>query len=228
MASVSRVVKQSTGEAVIESLADYISKSGLTINDRLPAERVLAAGLGVSRPVLREALRHLAALGIVEAKNGSGTYLRRPLAPNDRHVVMRIEMERESLLQLLELRRALETEAVVLAAARMSEFDLQELEVHVGRLEQEFAEKGENAEADKAFHLALFRYTGNPLFLQLLEQVWEGIGQFWRYPLGKHDFAQRTLPLHRTIYERLRERDPEGARAAVQQMLAIVQEDLCA
>ena len=141
---------------------------------------------------------------------------------------MRIEMERESLLQLLELRRALETEAVILAARRMSESDLQDLERLVGVLEREFAEKGDNTEADKAFHLALFRYTGNPLFLQLLEQVWEGIGQFWKYPLGKQDFAQRTLPLHRKIYERLCERDPEGARSAVKQMLDIVEEDLSA
>lgn len=228
MASLSRIVAQSRTEAVITTLASYIAKEGLRVNDRLPAERSLAECLGVSRPILREALRHLAALGVVEARTGSGTFLRGPLSPSDRHVVMRVEMERKSLLQLLELRRALETEAVALAATRMSETDLQELEGLVDTLEREFAEKEENTEADKAFHLAIYRFAANPLFLQLLEQVWEGIEQFWKYPLGKRDFAQRTLPLHRKIYERLRDRDPEGARAAVRQMLDIVEEDLCA
>lgn len=226
MVSVPRVVTQSRSEAVVTSLAAFISSAGLKVNDRLPAERDLAANLGVSRPILREALRYLAALGVVEAKTGSGTYLRGPLAPNDRHVVMRIEMERESLVQLLELRRALETEAVALAAIRISATDLKDLEDLVNTLEREFTEEGDNTESDKAFHLALYRYTGNPVFLQLLEPVWEGIEQFWNYPLGKQDFAKRTLPLHRAIYECIRERDAEGARATVRQMLDIVEEDL--
>jgi DNA-binding FadR family transcriptional regulator len=226
VASIPPVVVQSRSQAAVESLAKYISTEGLKANDRLPSERVLAANLGISRPILREALRHLAALGIVEAKTGSGTYLRGVLAPNDRHVVMRIEVERESLLQLLELRRALETEAVALAATRCSESDLKKLENLVDVLEQEFAEKGNNTEPDKAFHLALYQYTYNPLFLQLLGQLWDEIEQFWSYPLGKQDFAQRTLPLHRRIYERLHERDPEGARSTVRQMLDIVEEDL--
>lgn len=226
MTSLPRLVTQSRTEAVVSALAQYISKEELKVDDRLPAERTLAEHLGVSRPILREALRHLAALGVIEAKTGSGTYLRSLLTPNDRHVVMRFEMERKSLLQLLELRRALETEAVALAAVRMSAAELRELERLVNALEREFATKGENTEADKAFHLALYRYTGNPLFLQLLEQAWEGIEQFWKYPLGKQDFAQRSLPLHRKIYQRLSARDPEGARAAVREMLDIVEEDL--
>ncbi len=226
MAAISRVVTQSRSEAVIDRLARYIAEAGLKVNDRLPAERELATSLGVSRPILREALRHLAALGVLEAKTGSGTYLRSLLAPTDRHLIVRIEMERQSLMQLLELRRALETEVVALVAARASEAEIEELEGLVDKLERDFFEHGDNPEADKAFHLALYRCAGNPLFLRLIEPLWEALEQFWQYPLGKKDFAKRTRLMHRAIYERIRARDPEGARTAMREMLAVVEEDL--
>lgn len=226
MPSISRVVTQSKSEAVIESLTSHITAAGLRVDDRLPAERELAAALGVSRPVLREALKGLAALGVVEAKSGSGTYLRRLPSPHDLHLVMRLELEREVLMQLLELRRALESEAVALAARHADEEAIDELEKLVEALEEDFHARGNNPETDRAFHLALYRHSGNPLFWQVLEPVWERIESFWRYPLGKKDFAKRTLPLHRKTFEHIRARDPEGARAAILEMFAIVEEDL--
>jgi DNA-binding FadR family transcriptional regulator len=211
---------------VLDSLAVYIAEAGLKVNDRLPAERDLAGDLGISRPILREALSRLAALGIIESKTGSGTYLRGLLTPTDRHVVMRIEGERRSFMQLLELRRALETEAAALAAIKATPEQLEHLASCVATLEREFSEKGNNPEADREFHLALYKYAGNPLFLQLIESIWSTLQQFWEYPLGKQDFAKRTLPLHRTIYERIHDRDPEGARTAVRRLLDMVEEDL--
>lgn len=226
MTTIPRVVTQTKSEAVIEILAQFVSDSNLQVDDRLPAERDLAASLGVSRPVLREALKQLEALGVVEPKPGSGTYLRSPLTPNDLHLVMRVEMERESLMKLLELRRALESEAAALAARRATSEGISELEALVDALEHEFHIKGDNPQSDKAFHVALFRLSDNRLLWDVMKSVWDQIEKFWDYPLGKQDFAKRTLPLHRTTFERIRDRDPNGARDAVHAMFAIVEEDL--
>ncbi len=217
---------QSRTQAVVDGLSSYIAEAGLKANDCLPAERKLAASLGVSRPILREALRHLAALGVIETKNGSGTYLREALSLHDQHIVMKLEAERTSLLQALELRRALEAEAAGLVAIHASDGEIAELGQLVDTLEREFYEAGDNIEADKAFHLALYRYCDNPLFSQLLAPIWELFEQFWQRPLGKKDFADRTLTLHRRIYERIRARDTEGARRAVRELLQIDEEDL--
>lgn len=226
MPTIARVVTQTKSEAVVESLARYVSESNLGVDDRLPAERELAAALGVSRPVLREALKHLEALGAVEARPGSGTYLRSRLSPNDSLVIVRIDLERESLLKLLELRRALEAEAAALAAARAGDEEIAELQALVDRLESDFETQGDNPESDKAFHMALIRSGGNRLFWDVLQPVWARIETFWQYPLGKLDFAKRTLPLHRKLFERIRDRDPAGARAVVLEVFAIVEEDL--
>lgn len=226
MPEVQRVMTQSRTEAVVQNLAAYISVAGVKVGDRLPAERDLAQSLGVSRPILREALRYLAALGVIEAKTGSGTYLQKEVSPHDQHIVMSLEAERKSLMQVLELRRALEVEAAALVATRATGADITRLERLVDALEEEYHARGNNPESDKAFHLALYEISGNPLFLQLMNSLWDIMERFWKQPLGKEDFARRTLPMHRVILERIRDRDAEGARVAVRQLLEIVEEDL--
>ena len=173
IASLAPVIAQSRAEAVVESLTNYIAEVELAVGERLPSERELASALAVSRPILREALKHLAALGIVEAKTGSGTYLRRVASPNNQHIVMQLESERESLIQLLQLRRALEGEAAALTAENATDVQIVELEKLVNQLELEHAQKGFAPEADKAFHLALYTFSGNPLFAQIILPFWE-------------------------------------------------------
>lgn len=226
MTTIGRVVTRSKSEAVVESLAVYVGEAKLQVNDRLPPERELAQALGVSRPVLREALAHLEALGVIEPRPGSGTFLRSPLSPNDQHVVMRVEVERQSLMELLEMRRALESEAAALAARRATDDEIAELQRLVDGLEDEFERKGDNPESDKAFHVALIRIAGNRILENVVGSMWQQIEKFWTYPLGKRDFAKRTLPLHRATFERVRARDVEGARAAVHRMFDILEEDL--
>ena len=226
MASIARITTQTKSEAVIESLARYISESALQVDERLPAERELASALGVSRSVLREALRHLEALGVIEPKPGSGTFLRTPLSPTDQHLVMRVDLERESLLKLLELRRALESEAAALAAVRADTTGIRELERLVDVLEREFEATGDNREADKAFHMALYELADNHLLWDVVRAVWNQIEAFWNYPLGKKHFAERTMPLHRATFEQIRDGDAAGARAVILDMFRMVEEDL--
>ncbi|HZW99267.1 MAG TPA: FadR/GntR family transcriptional regulator [Trueperaceae bacterium] len=226
MATIAKVVTQTKTEAVVESLARFVTEAKLQVSDRLPAERDLAIALGVSRPVLREALKRLEALGVIEPRPGSGTFLRTTLSPNHTHLVVQVDLERESLIQLLELRRALESEAAAMAAARAPDEAIANLGGLVDQLEDEFRRTGDNPESDKAFHMALYVLAENRLFWDVITPVWEQLETFWQYPLGKRDFAKRTLPLHRELYERIRARDPEGARKVVHRMFEIVEEDL--
>lgn len=220
IAPISRV------DAVVNGLAHFIAEAELQPGHRLPPERILSKRLGVSRASLREALRHLAALKVVESRTGSGTYLLSRFTPDDDHLVMHLEAERESLLQLLELRRALETEVVALVAKRADEEQVFRLDQLVDALETEHDQKGRNSATDEAFHRALYEYAGNPLFLQIYDSIWSALERFWHSPLGKDDFASRTVPYHRLLVERIRERDSKGAREMVIRILAIVEEDL--
>lgn len=221
-----RIQPISTTDSVLASLAEYIEESGLSVGDRLPAERDIAQQLGVSRPMLREALGRWSALGLVETRNGRGTYLRAPISARSRHVVLTVDPERQTLLQTLELRRALETEAAALAAERATPEQVAELERLLAAVEAAYERVGDAPAEDWAFHLAVYQATGNPLFAQFIEGILAMFHRFWENPLQRPDFARRGLAHHRTLVERIRDRDPQGAREAVLSILQVLQEEL--
>lgn len=180
----------------------------------------------MSRPILREALAQLAALGVTESRTGSGTFLKKSLSPSGQHVIVQLDAERGTLLQYLELRRALESEVVVLLAKRASKQDVKALELLVDAVEAEHALKGTAPVADKRFHLALYERVGNPLFLQILEPLWTVLESLWDKPLGKNDVGQNTLALHRELVEAIKNHHPEAARRATVAILESVERDL--
>lgn len=220
------VITRSRADVAADNLKHYILDANLQPGERLPSERELATHLGISRPILREALRHLATLGVVESRTGSGTYLTSTISPDDQHVIMQIENERTALLQYLELRRALESEVVAILATRASADDIKELELLVDALEKEHFETGSAAETDKAFHLALYRLSGNPLFMQILKPIWSMLERLWHQPLGKQHVGSQTVHLHREIVLCIKQRDPAGASNLVREMLRLVEQDL--
>ena len=221
-----RLQPVSLSSNVLDALAAYIEEMQLKPGDRLPAERVVAEGLGVSRPMLREALGRWAALGLIETRNGSGTFLRKPVAANHQHLIVTLSSERQSLLQTLELRRALETEVVALAAKRASPEQVEQLWTLLRGVEEAYARSGDAPDEDWAFHRAIYEAAGNPLFVQLIQGTIELFHRFWENPLNRPNFARRGLPYHRELVERIAARDPVGASAAVQNILRVLEEDL--
>lgn len=210
----------------LEALAAFIRESGLKVGDRLPAERIIAERLGVSRPIVREALSRWAALGVVETINGRGTFLRRPVDESTRHVVLSLGTERERLLELVEVRTALETEAAALAALRATPEQIGGLWEALEAVERAYARYNDAPEEDWAFHLKVYRATGNPMFEHFIEAFHSLFHRFWENPLHQPEFAKRGLPYHRALVESIAARDPEGARAAVRMIMKILKEDL--
>ncbi len=220
------VTNQSRADAVASSLIRYLAESDFAVGTRLPAERTFAERLGVSRGIVREALAQLTTLGIVESRTGSGTFLCKRPSISDQHVVMTVDAERTTLLQYLELRRALESEVASLLAKRASAEDVAYLHSLVDAIEAEHAELGTAHDADKRFHLALFERLDNPLFLQILTPLWEVLETLWNAPLGNRNVGQGTLPLHRQLVHTIAECDAEAARETVLQLLGSVENDL--
>jgi DNA-binding FadR family transcriptional regulator len=221
-----RLQPASLSQNILDALAEYVQDEGLKPGDRLPAEREIADRLGVSRPIVREALGRWAALGVVETLNGRGTFLRAAVAPGTTHLILSVPGEREALLQTLELRRALETEAAALAAERATAAQVAELWQLLEAVESAYDRVGDAPEEDWAFHQAVYRAAHNPLFLQLIEAVMGLFHRFWENPLGKPDFGRRGLRHHRTLVECIAAKDPAGARAAVSGIIEVLREDL--
>ena len=213
---------------VMRAIVGFIEGQRVQAGDRLPTERQLMEGLSVGRSTVREVIRKLQALGVVESRKGSGTYLLRALSAQAIHMPLTIDTSklRDRLLQTLDVRRGLEMEASALAALRATPEDLAEMEVRLVEMERVHLSKGTAGREDLAFHLAIYDATHNPLFRQLLEQIRETFESFFEKPFDRPDFARRSFPFHRQLFNAIKGHDAATARRKTLAILDIVEEDI--
>ncbi|MET8689026.1 FadR/GntR family transcriptional regulator [Streptomyces sp. NPDC004732] len=207
-----------------ERIKKLIIDSRLPSGASLPTEPELMARLGVSRNSVREALKALQAMGIVEIRHGFGTYVGpMSVAPMIEGLAFRTVAGHyrgeDSLLQLLELREAVETGLIARLAGRVPDADLAELDVLVARMEAEAAsaEGAVRAETDRAFHATLYRGLGNRLLGEVLEAFWDA---FHRVRTDLVDVPQDpkiTCRQHREILEAVRSGDAARAELAIRE-----------
>src|SRR5690606_31601677 len=152
--------------SVVEHLRRMLTDGRLSPGDRLPAERDLAEQLGVGRTSIREALRELAMLGLVEARRGAGTFVRRA-DPTSLMAPFRtvISLSDAAVEDVMEFRRAFEPEVAALAAANADDERLAELQRALRRFDDALTADGRPHTADVDFHEAVARCTGNPLVI---------------------------------------------------------------
>ncbi len=196
--------------------------------DRLPTERGLSERLSVGRSTVREALKRWQGLGIIERRQGSGTYLCRAITPHSVHLSLTM-MARDftNLTHLLEVRRPLEVEAAGICADRATPEQLAEIAFKLDAAETAFERSEDNsAEADWAFHLSIFRATGNPMFEQIISGIHQALHKLWEYPFGIADFSHSSFPYHRTMFEAIQRGDVDAARAACMKIIGCTEADL--
>lgn len=216
-------------DAALEALTAFAADAGLGPGDRLPTERDLAQHMRISRATVREALKRWEGAGLVESRQGSGTYLRVAVAPGMRHLTLTLPSAQDAagLFHTLEIRRALEGEAAASCAERAGEAELALISDRLEAMEAAFhARDGMAGEEDWEFHQAVLRASGNPLFEQITAAMHRRFHRFWEFPLGVRDFGRASFPFHRTLVERILARDPAGARAEVGRLVASVEADL--
>ncbi|WP_075634620.1 FadR/GntR family transcriptional regulator [Rhizobium rhizosphaerae] len=213
---------------VEKALSDFVERAGLAPGSRLPTEREMMVALNVGRSTIREVLRKFQALGVIESRKGSGTYLLKPISAATVHMPISIDAQslRDALLMTLEVRRGIEIEASMAAARRRTEIDIATMEARLVEMETVHLAEGTSGKADLAFHLSIYDSTHNPLFRQLLEQMREGFERFWSKPFDRPDFAARSFPFHRTLFNAIVAGDAEAAREETLKILSIVEEDI--
>ncbi|SDK66835.1 FadR/GntR family transcriptional regulator [Streptomyces indicus] len=207
-----------------ERIKKLIIDRRLASGASLPTEPELMALLGVSRNSVREALKALQAMGIVEIRHGFGTYVGpMSVAPMIEGLTFRTVAGHyrgeDSLLQLLELREAVETGLISRLAGQLPASDLAELDALVERMEQEAAVGAVAAETDRAFHATLYRGLGNLLLGEVLEAFWDAFHRV-RTDLGPHDVPpdpKVTCRQHREILDAVRSGDGIRAEQAIRE-----------
>lgn len=201
---------------VARLLLDYLLAGNVSPGTRLPSERQLAEALGVGRSVVREALKSLGLLGLVEVRQGDGTYLRRvesELLP--RVIEWGLLLGERRTTDLIEARQHLEVITAELAAARRTDADLDVLAAALDGMRDAAGDIDAFVAHDIAFHLAVAAAAGNTVLSDVLRSI-QSLLRIWitRVIQAASDSAPSYLE-HLPVYHAIADRDPPGAAVAM-------------
>ena len=214
-----KIVRLNAAESILEDLQEGIAQRVLPVGSRLPSELQLAKHYGVSRPVVREALRSAQALGLTQTRTGSGTYVisQLPKAPQS--------FDNFSTRDLMEARPAIEIPSARLAAMRRSTQQAADLLMICQKMEEEVG-SSEWVELDSLFHVSVAAASGNAIFSSLVADTRNALSQ------QSHVInmvAHRRGPSneeHRAIAQAIMDIDPNLAAQLMENHLTSVAEVL--
>ncbi len=215
------VERRTLAGVVMQRIEDYVRDRPLGPGDPLPSQHELARQLGVSRPVVREALQGLAARGALEIRPGSGVYVSDPAAMPLEDGRLEIETH-EAALEALEARMVLEVEMAALAAERATDDDFARMDQVLARLKRASARQQLVSRITLDFHRALARSCHNSM-LYRMSQV------FARAQVAQGIRVEQTLPdilageyeNHLRLRDAVASRDPNRARAEMRHHLEV-------
>ena len=229
-ANVRPIARTSLGEEIMAQIVDLIKRDVLRPGDRLPPERELCKRFGVGRSSLREALRSLSAMGVIDGRVGEGTFV----SDNQQFVQKALQwgmlLNRKMVGDLIETRLMLESETAFWAAQRAAEEDMRRIEEALSDMAEALEDGAQFLAADVRFHLAVAGATQNALLASLLEAT-RGYLQAWiERSLAEEgralDRARLSLQQHEDIVRALRAGDAQAARTAMVEHVLSSSEDL--
>ena len=217
---LTRIQRKRFSDEIADQILELIKKGKLRPGDTLPSEREMASSLGVSPPPLREGLKKLETLGFIEiqprrkivVKSITGKAMQDPL-------VQAVEGDLDMVIQLIEVRKILESWAASRAAQRAGRRHIEHLEEVFEELKEDFETDTLGVDADARFHLAIYEATGNTILCHigftLFDILWQS-QKLTRESMFKEEVnKRRLLEQHEAIFQAIREGDPRKARSAI-------------
>ncbi|RJE85156.1 FadR family transcriptional regulator [Paenibacillus sp. 1011MAR3C5] len=224
--TIKRIKYHRVYEDVIEQIKNLILEGNLTPGDVLPTERELAQAFGISRGTLREAFRILEREGLIDAKPGGGRFLSKALdVAEDKNRIMD-NIERATIMELLEARELFETGIVELAAKRATAEDIEEIEAAFEKWGQIDQESEDRSKPDQAFHLSIAKATHNVVLVNMIELhmdlLQRTLSKTAKIPGRKSEVYEE----HLLIVQAIKERDSVKAKLALLHHLGKVKENI--
>ena len=207
-------------DQLADVLAADIRAGRLAVGEKLSTEAALVRQFLVSRTVVREAVSRLKSLGLVDSRQGSGVFVKEvgfsPLNFDARSAV-----SKQAVIQMVEVRRALEAEVAELAATRRTQADVRRIRKSIELLDKAVLAGGDGVEEDINYHRAIANAARNPFLIGTLEYL----GQFLRgatgvtraNEAGRADFARQVRDEHERIVQAIEAGDGPAARKAAAQ-----------
>lgn len=218
--------------AVVDQLAAMIIRGDDGVGLQLPTEAELCASIGVSRTILREAVKTLSAKGMLVTGPRTGTRTLPPSSWNllDPDVIrwrLAAGVDKSFVRDILELRLAIEPEAAALAAKRASGDDIARLGAAYEAMEAAVTRGGGGyLEADLAFHETILDLTGNQFFAALTPAIDALLRVSFRFSVKSRDSARSSLPLHKAVLDAIAAGEPDAAEGAIRMLIASARSDI--
>ena len=227
MPSYQKIRPKSVSQQVFDQLRDHIFRGELKPGDRLPPERELAQGMGVSRPTLREAINRLADRGLLEHRQGQGTFVaasERRRKQNPLSVLM--DGQEATLPELLEVRLALESNAAMLAARRATSEDIANLEKCYLEMKNRVKTNQHDIGDDVFFHMAIAYAGKNQVQTYLMKSLHDLVRHGIRKSLAglwtRPGQVENILRQHCDVMRAIRDHDADGAFEAMRLHITFV------
>lgn len=219
-------------DQVFERIRDHIFRGDLRPGEQLRSERELCEIMGVSRPTIRQAIKKLIERGLVENRQGQGTFVKNPKQAHGHNPLREmIDWDEATLRDLLEVRMALECQAATTAALRATAEDVKALDAHVKEMRASI-ESGElGILEDVRFHMTLAYATQNPIQIHLMKNLYDmlhfGIEESLKQLYLNPENLSRILDHHQAVADAVRRRDPERAYDAMRQHILFLIDFCC-
>jgi len=216
---------------IVEQIRDLIKEGRLKPEDKLPPEQVLAEKFGTSRPSVREALSALEILGITESRGGKGNFIKNNLNTPLYEQKYRELEEEESPFEILEARKAIETEIVGLTAKKATKKEIAIIQESLDKMKNAITDIPKIMEIDREFHINIARAAHNNLLYSMVfylndllkENLWTNMKEkSWSVP----GCPQKYLEEHIEIFNAIKNKDSKDARKRMYDHLAGVEKDL--
>jgi GntR family transcriptional repressor for pyruvate dehydrogenase complex len=206
--------RQKLSDEIVRQLENLIVNNELSVGDALPPERELAAQLGVSRNILREAISTMVQKGLLEVRQGSGTFVASPSIDLLRDSLsFFVRFTDSGLYDLLEARFALEVQIAELAARRRTQEDVDLIVACLDDLERSVGNPDRYIEADIRFHATLARAAKKEILLLLLDSIRGALRENVRVLVTRHPQAvENAMHYHRRITQAIRQGSAADAR----------------
>ncbi len=216
-------------DQVFDQIRELIFRERLRPGEKLMPERELAEAMAVSRTSVRDAIQRLVAMGLVEQKQGQGTFVKQRGGASEANPLAKaIEQHDASLGDLLEVRMALESNAASLAAKRADEDDLNAMAQSIDEMKEEIASGRLGTEADTSFHMAVAYGAKNPLHILIMRNFYDylsqGIKESLKCLYEVPEDIEAILKQHNDIFEAIKGRNPDLAYNAMKDHINFVLE----
>jgi GntR family transcriptional regulator, transcriptional repressor for pyruvate dehydrogenase complex len=206
---------------VANHCTELIVQQQLQAGDKLPSERELCEQFGISRTVLREAVKMLEEKGLLDSKQGSGTYVRSvsPQAISD-SVTLYVRSDQSRYIELMELRSILDVELAGRLAEKASDAEVAALTHHIENMWQLLDSPEAFSAEDVAFHTTFYTAMHNSVLMSIVQPIMDLLEDVMRMSFTDPGSMESSLKRHVALVDCIRNRDSEGARRTMRAIIS--------